>query len=102
MSLEITTHTQDNTFHLKVSGEIDVSNAEELRGAFEATPKDAVGVVADMAMVSYIDSTGIGVLVGAAHAAENTKRDFSIVSVQKNVRRVFDLLGVSEQLHVSD
>jgi anti-anti-sigma factor len=47
----------------RVRGEIDLSNAAELRDAIaEATPNDAVGVVLDLAAVDYVDSAGIQML----------------------------------------
>lgn len=46
-----------------VSGEIDLSNAGDLRSAIlEATPNDALGVVLDLSGVDYIDSAGIHLL----------------------------------------
>ena len=56
-------------------------------------------VVAD---VSYIDSTGIGVLVGIAHRAQEIQAVFVVAHPQKNVARVFDLLGVTEDLNVRE
>ena len=53
-----------------VSGEVDVSNADELRSALDGRlGSDVTDVTVDLAGVPYIDSTGIGVLVGAAHRA---------------------------------
>ena len=44
-------------------GEIDLSNAGELRVAVtESTPNDALGVVLDLSEVTYIDSAGIHLL----------------------------------------
>ena len=44
----------------RLSGEIDMSNAEELREALSAmTPNDALGLVLDLSAVDYIDSAGI-------------------------------------------
>jgi anti-anti-sigma factor len=44
----------------RVTGEIDMSNATDLRAAItEATRNDALGVVLDLSDVQYIDSAGI-------------------------------------------
>jgi anti-sigma B factor antagonist len=44
-------------------GEIDLSNAAELRAAITAaTPNDALGLLIDLTDVDYIDSTGIHLL----------------------------------------
>jgi anti-sigma B factor antagonist len=44
-------------------GEIDLSNAGELRVAVtDSTPNDALGVVLDLSEVTYVDSAGIQLL----------------------------------------
>lgn len=59
--LHITRH--DGVIVVAVSGEIDMSNAGELRTAIiESTPNDALGVVLDLGATDYIDSAGIHLL----------------------------------------
>ena len=53
-----------------------------------------------MAQVPYIDSTGIGVLVGAAHRAQDAEIAFSLVGAQDNVVRILGMLGVDEVINV--
>jgi anti-anti-sigma factor len=48
---------------VRLSGEVDSSNAAELRTAItEAMPNDAYGVVLDLTPVDYLDSAGIHLL----------------------------------------
>src|SRR5262249_19515037 len=48
-----------------VSGEIDMSNADEMRTTvIAATPNDAYGVVLDLSSVDYLDTAGIFVIYG--------------------------------------
>jgi anti-sigma B factor antagonist len=59
--LHITTH--DGVIVVRVSGEIDMSNAGELRTQIiEATPNDSLGLVLDLSTLDYIDSAGIHLL----------------------------------------
>ena len=103
MALDITvTHEADKCI-VCVNGEVDVSNAAELRSALEAVLIGGTSkITADFSDVSYIDSTGIGVLVGIAHRAQEIQAVFVVAHPQKNVARVFDLLGVTEDLNVRE
>ena len=103
MALDITvTHETDKCI-VCVNGEVDVSSAAELRSALEAAlTGDTSKITADFSDVSYIDSTGIGVLVGIAHRAQEARVVFVVAHPQKNVARVFDLLGVTEDLNVRE
>ena len=101
MALEISSEIIDTKAIIRIEGEVDVSNASELRDALDTALADgAKEVEADFAKVAYIDSTGIGVLVGAAHRAQESGSVLVVANPQKNVERVFTLLGVDKDLNV--
>lgn len=101
MALEISSEITDTKAIIRIEGEVDVSNASELRDALDTALTDgAKEVEADFAEVAYIDSTGIGVLVGAAHRAQESSSVLVVANPQKNVERVFTLLGVDKDLNV--
>ena len=104
MSLEITATADGQNRRLSVAGEVDVSCADELRAAIDAQIAEGVPgeLVIDLAEVPYIDSTGIGVLVGAATRSADAGVTFAVTNPQPNVRRVLGLLGVEGQLNISD
>jgi len=59
--LHITTH--ERVVIVRVTGEIDMSNAGELRDAIlETTPNDALGLVLDLSSTEYVDSAGVHLL----------------------------------------
>lgn len=101
MALEISSEITDAKAIIRIEGEVDVSNASELRDVLDTALADgAKEVEADFAEVAYIDSTGIGVLVGAAHRAQESGSVLVVANPQKNVERVFTLLGVDKDLNV--
>lgn len=88
---------------IKLAGEVDVSNADELRQALAGVfAQDTKALEIDMTNVPYIDSTGIGVLVGAAHRAADAKAVLHVTNPQRNVSRVFRMLGVESELGLTD
>ena len=101
MSLIITTDQTDELATIQIEGEVDVSCADDLREeltlALDAAP---ARIEVDLSTMPYIDSTGIGVLVGFAHRATDEGVEFSLVAPQANVARVLSLLGVSDELNV--
>ena len=105
MALTIdTTERSEGELLVTAVGEVDVSCAAELRDAIEAAlaAEDVQAVVVDLAQVPYIDSTGIGVLVGAAHRAQEAGQRFAVEGPQRNVRRVLDMLGISAELGLDE
>lgn len=102
MALTVNARTDNGSTLVGVSGEVDVSNAAELREQLEEVLSgDATAVTIDLSQVPYIDSTGIGVLVGAAHRAKDKGVELVVSRPQSNVARVLALLGVSGELNVT-
>ena len=101
MELSISTNPTPECYTVIVAGEIDISNTDKLRDSINlALEQPTEEVQLDFAGVSYIDSTGIGVLVGAAHRAEERSRRFAVVNAQPNVMRVVQLLGVDNEIDI--
>ena len=102
MNLNVQSKSDAARTVILVSGEVDVSNADVLRTAIdEAIRAEGIQAVdVDMAQVPYIDSTGIGVLVGGAHRAQDAGLAFSLVGAQDNVVRILGMLGVDEVINV--
>lgn len=103
MALSITFAHEQDALLVKVAGEVDVSNASELRDAIDAKLPEVAGeLVVDISDVPYIDSTGIGVLVGAAHRASDAGASLVVARPQRNVARVLGLLGVGRDLNIRE
>ncbi|MBP3884787.1 MAG: STAS domain-containing protein [Olsenella sp.] len=99
MSITIKTSAEGTSRRIAVMGEVDVSNASELRDAVEeAFSSNPSAVEIDLAEVPYIDSTGIGVLVGAAHRGKESGAAVTVSNPQRNVLRVLSMLGVEDEL----
>ena len=103
MSLSISVTAESGESVVSVAGEVDVSNADELRTALDGClAGEADTLVVDLSQVPYIDSTGIGVLVGAAHRAAEKNVRLEVARPQRNVARVLGLLGVTGELNIRE
>lgn len=99
--MEILTTQAENGRKVQVAGEVDVSNASKLRDVIDELLAEGVpSVDVDLSQVSYIDSTGIGVLVGAVHRAHDAGLSLVVSNPQCNVARALDMLGVSGELGI--
>lgn len=85
---------------LRVSGELDLSTAPVLDAAVsEAREERGLPVVLDLSGVSFVDSTGIRSLIGAAQALESEGRAFALLSPADAVVRVLDLTDLRVRFH---
>lgn len=82
---------------LSVSGEIDVATAPELREHLQRrTAANAPTVVVDLLEVSFLDSTALGVLVGALKRSREAGGELRLVIAQPRILKVFEITGLTE------
>lgn len=81
-----------------VDGEIDVSNAGELRARLIEVPNDALGLVIDLTPTRYLDSAAIAVLYELRERLERRRQELAVVSVPGSApRRVLELTAFDER-----
>ncbi len=83
---------------LCVAGEIDVASSPTLRVRIsEMIDEGAERIVLDLSEMTFIDSSGLGVLVGALkRVRELDREDLVLEGLQGPPRRVFEITGLTE------
>jgi anti-sigma B factor antagonist len=84
-------------------GELDLDTADELDQELDAV-RDGGGrrVVLDLRRLSFMDSTGLRLVIRWDAAARSEDFEFAIVPGAEIVQRVFRLTGMDDQLAVAD
>ena len=78
-----------------LDGQVDLHNAAALREAIiTGLASDAPGIVVDLSGVDFLDSAGLGILVGAYRRAAALDKTFRVCGVTPRVQRVLDLSGL--------
>ena len=92
-----------DTAVVALEGEIDLSmvpDAERLIAEAEASEPGRL--IIDLSDVTFMDSSGLRVLLTAHRRAEEAGRDFAIVKGGDTVNRLLDVTGVAERLELLD
>ena len=85
----------------RLEGELDAYTGPQLREDLgRATEEGAKWLFVDLAAVQYIDSVGLGILVGAAKRAMEVQGNLAVLGPPPNVLRVFEVSGTRELLNV--
>ncbi len=87
-----------------VTGEVDVSTSASLRAGLLRVITDEIdrGLVVNLSSVSFIDSTGVGVLVGIWHRARASQRCLALAAPSRQGRAVLEATGLTKVLPVYD
>lgn len=97
--LEATVDWGDAYHTVSLAGEIDYGNVSRLRSVLLDLVQQGTGDgVVDMSGVTFIDSTGLSVLVQAKQRFESAGREMSVVGIRPRVARVLELAGLNSYL----
>ena len=82
---------------LAVNGEIDIATAPTLRQRIQDAVDDGVRLVAvDLTEVGFMDSTGLGVLIGGLKRLRQLEGNLVVVSPSDSVRKIFEVTGLGD------
>jgi anti-sigma B factor antagonist len=92
-----------DVYLITVTGELDLATYERLRDELErAEASEAARILLDLGGLTFIDSTGICVLVKAAQRSANDGARLRLLPASGKVHEVLELTGVMERLHFVD
>ena len=99
----ITDYRKENkTLTLRVTEEIDQHVADKIRRKLDSeieiySPKK---VVFDFSGIEFMDSSGIGMVLGRYKLVKMLGGKFEIINVNKRLKRIFDMSGVSRIIDI--
>lgn len=103
MELRLSTFNSNGATIVEAGGELELHNAPRLREELKRICEtDKPRCVVNMSDVSFIDSTGVGVLVGALKRAREHGGSLALACPQPRVRRVFEITGLLQALPIFD
>lgn len=84
---------------LQVTGEVDVYTAPMLREQIrELAAKGSVHLIADLSQVDFLDSTGLGALVGGLKRLREASGSLALVITTPRILRIFQITGLTKAL----
>ena len=101
--LGITEQFHDNWLLLQINGEIDMATGPELRQRIvQYVQEGHVNIIVDLAEVDFIDSTGLGVLIGGLKRTRSNGGDLQCIGLSEPLKEMFKLTGLDAVLTEKD
>src|SRR5215216_883354 len=80
-----------------VRGEIDLFTAPELKSALsDAIESGRSRIVVDLTDTTFLDSTALGVLIGAVKRLRSRDGRLTIVNTDPNIAKTFEITGLDQ------
>ena len=97
MDLSLQTREADGRTIVSVGGEIDVYTAPKLRDKItELVGEGHHQLVIDMENVDFLDSTGLGVLVGGLKKLRAHDGSMQLICTQERLLKIFRITGLAK------
>ena len=96
MSLVINLEKKGTVLLVRLEGELDHHTAEELRTKVEQQFEqfDLKHIVLNMEQLSFMDSSGLGVILGRYKQVKNLDGQMVVCAISPAVKRLFEMSGL--------
>lgn len=88
---------------VRVTGEVDIGSASRLRSELHTVLVDGgVHLLLDLSAVTFMDSAGLGALVGIQKQTRMFRGSLVVVAPSRSVRRIFELTSLDKVFRCCD
>jgi len=96
MSLRIQMETRNEVLVVRLKGELDHHTAEELRTKVDEVLRNTQirHVILSLADLSFMDSSGIGVILGRYKLIHARSGEMVVCSINPTIYRIFEMSGL--------
>ncbi|MCX8129261.1 MAG: anti-sigma F factor antagonist [Clostridia bacterium] len=102
--MQVKFSNKGSTLIVSIIGELDHHSAEYIREKVDAEMMKSTtkNMIFDFSKVSFMDSSGIGVIMGRYKNIQKLNGKAVIVSVSDQIKRIFDMSGLLRIMPVYD
>ncbi len=91
---------RDGTVVLRLHGELDLASADAVSLRLDTLAASGDAVVLDVDRLSFMDSSGLRVVLQAAETSRTSGWNFSVTAGSEQVRNLFASAGVTDRLPI--
>ena len=89
--------TKNDFWEVSLAGELDVSTADELKKSLhKLVDEKNIDMKLNLENLDYIDSTGLGVMIGILKRLKIENKEVYIEKPKNNVRKMFNITGLDK------
>ena len=99
MSINIASNlnNENNFWEIHLEGELDVSSADKLKEYLHNLAGEKIlDMKINLENLDYIDSTGLGVMIGVLKKLKIDNKEIYILNPKNNVKKIFTITGLDK------
>lgn len=95
--INISSKINSDYWDINLSGELDVSNCDKLKEYLNDLLKEKMlDIKLDIKNLDYIDSSGLGVIIGVLKTLKSNYKDIYILNPRDNVLKILTITGLDK------
>ena len=99
LSINANNNAENKVWEFKLVGEVDISNAHLFKKQLEtALGEKRQNITIDLSGLSYIDSTGLGVIIGTYGSIQKDGFTIKLLNPRENVKKLLRISGLDKKL----
>lgn len=99
--LKMTEEILSDSVKVTLNGEIDIYTSNELKEKlYSIVDTNQKDLIIDCKELNYIDSTGLGIFVGALKKAKQYEKKIVIVNLKDNIKKLFTITGLDKVFQI--
>ncbi|MGV8145353.1 MAG: STAS domain-containing protein [Alkaliphilus sp.] len=88
---------KEKVWHVELIGEIDIYTAKKFKEMFEEIcEKRKENIKIEAKGLDYLDSTGLGVMIGALKKLREENKNITIINAKPNIKRILEITGIDK------
>ena len=93
---------EDKVLIFKLTEDVDQHTSEKIRRKMDNEIKRYIPrkVIFDFSNITFMDSAGIGMVLGRYKLAQMLDGELEIINVNKTMKKIFDMSGVSRIINI--
>lgn len=101
MNIKVEVEKKQQSYRINIFGEVDAYTVEVLRAKLDEIKElNNNHFEVNLADVNYIDSTGLGTLVGFYKEVKKQEGTLKIVGLNERLNRLFEITGLSKVMEI--
>jgi len=90
-------------WNVKLIGEVDIKTSQDLKALLnESLNQIETDILLDCSDLNYIDSTGLGVIIGVLNRVKKNENEIFIDNAKNNVSKLFKITGLDRIIKVNN
>lgn len=100
--VEISLNIKKNTLTARLFGELDHHTAKEVKNSIEEVikNKDIKNLIFDFSDLTFMDSSGIGVIVGRYKLINSLGGQVAIIGAKNNIQKLLFMSGIDKIMKI--